>query len=178
MAAVTNRYARAFADVVFDRKLDSTRVVQELHAFIDLMQQSTELRRVLENPAIPAGQKRSLLDAITGRLGLLREVRNFLAILIDHQRIMFLTDISQQFEHELHERMGFAEAEVTSARVLSDEERRELETQISTITGKRVLAKYGTDAKLLGGAVVRVGSTIYDGSVRGQLEKIREQLSS
>jgi F-type H+-transporting ATPase subunit delta len=142
------------------------------------MDESLELRRVLENPAIPADQKRRVLDAIVARLGVLKEVRNFLAVLIDHQRIAFLADITRQLEHELHERMGFAEAEITSARTLNDSERRELEIQVSKLTGKRVLAKYSTDTKLLGGAVVRIGSTIYDGSVLGQLEKIKEQLSS
>jgi F-type H+-transporting ATPase subunit delta len=178
MSAVTSRYARAFADVTLERKLDSARVLQEVHGVLDLMEQSQELRRVLENPAIPADQKRGLLDAIAGRMGMLKEVRNFLAVLVDHQRIAFLGAISRQFEHELNERLGFAEAEITSSRALSDTERRELEIQVSKLTGKRVLAKYHTDAKLLGGAVVRIGSTIYDGSVRGQLEKIREQLSS
>ncbi len=178
MAAVSSRYARAFADVVFDLKLDSATVTQQLHSVIGLMKESVELARVWENPSIPADQKRKLLDAIGARIGLLKQVRNFLAVLIDHQRIMMLEDITRQFERELNERLGFAEAKVTSARELSQDERRELELQIMNLTGKRVLADYSTDNKLLGGAVVRIGSTIYDGSVRGQLEKIREQLSS
>ena len=178
MAAVTSRYARAFADVVFDMKLDANEAKQQLHTILGLMHDSVELSRVLENPAIPADQKRNLLDALGGRIGLLRQVRNFLAVLIDHQRIMMLEEITRQFEHELNERMGFAEAKITSARELSDGERRDLELQIMSMTGKRVLADYRTDSKLIGGAVVRIGSTIYDGSVRGQLERIREQLSS
>ncbi|HVZ17266.1 MAG TPA: ATP synthase F1 subunit delta [Terriglobales bacterium] len=178
MAAVTSRYARAFADVVFDSKLDVNVVKQQLHAILGLMGESVDLARVWENPSIPAGQKRNLLDAIGARVGLLKQVRNFLAVLIDHQRIMLLDHIVRQFEHELNERLGFAEAKITSARELSPEERRELELQITNLTGKRVLANYQTDSKLIGGAVVRIGSTIYDGSVRGQFEKIREQLSS
>jgi len=178
MAAVTSRYARAFADVVFNTKLDSATVGQQLHSVISLLHQSVELARVWENPAIPADQKRNLLDAIGARMGLLKQVRNFLAVLIDHQRIMMLEDITRQFERELNDRLGFAEAKVTSARELSQDERRELELQIMNLTGKRVLADYSIDGKLIGGAVVRIGSTIYDGSVRGQLEKIREQLSS
>ncbi|HUN87578.1 MAG TPA: ATP synthase F1 subunit delta [Terriglobales bacterium] len=176
MAAVTSRYARAFTDAVFHLKLDSTKVVQELHAVLVLSQQNPELQRVWENPSIPAGQKRSLLDAIAGRLGLLKQVRNFLAVLIDHHRMDMLPEIVKQFEQELHERMGYAEAEIVSARELAEQQRRELELQISQLTGKRVLASYSIDPKLLGGAMVRVGSTIYDGSVRGQLQKMKEQL--
>ena len=178
MAAVISRYARAFADVVFDMKLDSATVVKQLHSVIELMNANVELARVWENPSIPSDQKRNLLDAIGARAGLTRQVRNFLAVLIDHQRIMMLEEITRHFEHELNERLGFAEAKITSARELSDNERRALELQIMNMTGKRVLANYQTDGKLIGGAVVRIGSTIYDGSVRGQLEKIREQLSS
>jgi len=178
MAAVTSRYARAFADVVFDRKLDSNQALRELRVVLELQESSVELQRVWANPAIPAEQKRALLDAISSRLGLQKPVRNFLAVLIDHHRITMLAEITRQFERELNDRMGLTEAEITSARELSEGERRELEMRITAITGKRVLAKYATDIKLLGGAMVRIGSTIYDGSVRGQLQRIREQLSS
>jgi len=178
MAAVASRYSRAFADVVFDTKLDTTKVTQDLHSVLSLVQESSELQHVWANPSIAPEQKRNLLDAIVARLGLQKQVRNFLAVLIDHHRISMLGEITQQFEHELNERLGLAEAEITSARELSDGERREMELQIVNLTGKRVLAKYSTDSHLLGGAVVRIGSTIYDGSVRGQLQKMKEQLSS
>jgi len=178
MAIVTNRYARAFADVVTSSKLDSAMVTQQLHAVIDLMKGSLDLKRVWENPAIPAEQKRNLLDVIAARIGLQKQVRNFMAVLIDHHRIAMLEEITRQFEHELNERLGFDEAKITSARELSPDERRELELQIMNMTGKRVLADYKTDSALLGVAVVRIGSTIYDGSVLSQLYKIREQLSS
>ena len=82
-----------------------------------------------------------------------------------------------QVEKELDARLGFAEAEITSARVLGDAEKGEFEAQVGKLTGKKVRARYGQDASLLGGAVVRVGSTIYDGSVKGQLERIREEIS-
>jgi F-type H+-transporting ATPase subunit delta len=178
MAVITSRYARAFADVVFGSKLDAPAMVQQLQSVVALVNDSVELQRVWGNPTIPADQKRNLLDAIAVRMGLQKQVRNFLAVLIDHHRITMLADVARQFEHELNDRMGFAEAKVTSARELSPEERQELELQITNMTGKRVLAVYNTNRALLGGAVVRIGSTIYDGSVRGQLEKIKEQLSS
>ena len=136
-----------------------------------------ELRRVWENPAVPADQKRNLLDAIVQREGIEKPVRNLVAVLIDHRRLSFLPRIVEQFEKELDSRLGFAEAQISSARELGDAEKRALEAQIQKTTGKKVRASYGLDASLLGGAVVRVGSTIYDGSVKGQLERIREQIS-
>jgi F-type H+-transporting ATPase subunit delta len=178
MSVVTSRYARAFADVIFAQKLDVTQVGQQVQTFVDLMHANHELRIVWENPSIPAEQKRNLLDALTARAGTLKQVRNFLAVLIDHHRIHQLEEIVRALQHELNERLGYTEAEILSARVLSESEKRELELQIMKITGKRVLAKYTTDGKLLGGATVKVGSTIYDGSVRGQLQKLREQLGS
>ena len=84
----------------------------------------------------------------------------------------------KQFEQELDARMGFAEAEITSARELGETERAALESQVQVMVGKKVRARYSRDASLLGGAVVRIGSTIYDGSVEGQLERIREAISS
>jgi F-type H+-transporting ATPase subunit delta len=176
MAAVTSRYARAFADVVLAHKLDAGQVRQQLASLLAVLQSSLELRRVWENPAIPVGQKIKLLDAIASRLGFLRPVRNFAAVLIQHRRIGQLQQISQQFERELNQRLGIAEAKVTSARELGPEERRILESQIERLTGKKVQARYGTDRSLLGGAVIRIGSTIYDGSVLGQLEKMKEEL--
>ena len=118
------------------------------------------------------------LDAIVAREGLSKPVRNFVAVLIDHRRTAFLPDIARQVEVELNERLGFAEAQVTSVRDLTEGEKRTLEGQVEKLTGKRVRARYAQDASLLGGAVVKVGSTIYDGSVKGQLAKIRETLSS
>jgi F-type H+-transporting ATPase subunit delta len=99
-------------------------------------------------------------------------------VLIDHSRINILPDIAKQFETELNTRLGRVEAEVTSARQLSEGERQALVSQVSQTTGRQVSAKYSVDAALLGGAVVRVGSTVYDGSVRGQLQKIKQELVS
>jgi F-type H+-transporting ATPase subunit delta len=178
MASVASTYARAFADVVLSAHLDANRAVGGLHRIISLLAESEDLRRVWENPAVPAEQKHKLLDAIVQREGIERHVRNLVAVLIDHRRVQFLGRIVEQLKKELDARMGFAEAHITSARELGDAEKQSLEAQIETVTGKKVRAQFGLDAALLGGAVVRVGSTIYDGSVKGQLEKIREAISS
>jgi F-type H+-transporting ATPase subunit delta len=94
----------------------------------------------------------------------------------DHRRLPLLAEIVQQLEQELNDRMGIADAEVVSARALSEAERKLLEGEIAKLTAKHVRARYRQDASLLGGALVKVGSTIYDGSVSEQLERIREQL--
>jgi F-type H+-transporting ATPase subunit delta len=178
MASVPSTYARAFADVVFSAHLDAARAVDGLRQIAGLFEQSAELRRVWENPAVPAAQKRKLLDVIVQRDGIDRPVRNLIAVLIDHRRLNFLLRIVEQFERELDRRMGLADAQISSARELGDAEKRTLEAEIAKLTGKKVRAQYGLDASLLGGAVVRIGSTIYDGSVKGQLERIKEAISS
>ena len=178
MASVASTYARAFADVILDTHLDADRSIAELRAIASLLAESSDLRRVWENPAIPAEQKRRVLDMIAERDGLSRQTRNLVAVLIDHRRIHFLEPIIRQLEKELDARLGFAEAQITSARLLGDAEKQEFEAQVGKLTGKKVRAHYGEDQALLGGAVVRVGSTIYDGSVRGQLERMREEISS
>jgi F-type H+-transporting ATPase subunit delta len=178
MSAATSRYARAFVDVVIDGRLDANRVLQELESMTATARDNQQLRQVWESPAIAADQKRSLLDAIVARQGISRPVRNLIAVLIDHRRIASLEQVVKDFQQELDHRLGFAEAEISSARELSESEKRALESQIERLSGKKVRARYSQDASLLGGAVVRLGSTIYDGSVSGQLEKIREQLSS
>ena len=178
MASVASTYARAFADVVFSAHLDANRAVAGLREIARLLAESADLRRVWENPAVPADQKRRLLDAIVQREGIDKPVRNLVAVLIDHRRVQFLPRIIEQLEKELDARMGFAEAQISSARELSEAEKRALEVEIEKTTGKKVRARYALDPSLLGGAMVRVGSTIYDGSVKGQLEKIREAMSS
>ncbi len=178
MAAVTSRYARALADVVLDRKLIPGRIREQVNSIVQLVNANPDLRNVWDNPAVPSDQKKKLLDAIGQRVVLDRMVRNFLAVLIDHRRIGMIEAIARQFEVELDSRLGIAEAKVTSSRDLTTDERLALENQIKAITGKAVRAAYSTDKHLIGGAVVQIGSTIYDGSVRGQLSKIREILSA
>jgi len=178
MASVTNTYARAFADAVFSGKHDPDKALQEAQAVAELVAGSKELRAVWETPSITAEQKRAVLDAIVVRQGISKTVRNFVAVLIDHRRINFLGPIVKQFEQELNQRLGFTEAEVISARELNQADRSVLEARMETVTGKKVRARYSRDESLLGGAVVKVGSTIYDGSVAGQLDRIKQALSS
>ena len=176
--SVFSRYARAFADVVIEKKLDPRTVENELASFVTIVESVPALRTVWENPSVDARQKHAVLDQIIKHLGGSRMLRNFIAVLIDHRRVAALPEIARQFELDLNERLGLADAEVTSARELSDPEKRALEARVAHVTGKKVRARYQTDAKVLGGAVVKVGSTIYDGSVRGRLERLKQELSA
>jgi F-type H+-transporting ATPase subunit delta len=178
MASVVGTYARAFADVVVGSKADPARMLAELKSMASLLAESIDLRRVLENPSIPSAQKIKVIDAVIQKTGGSPRVRNFIAVVTDHRRLPLFGEIVRQVEQELNERLGFADAQVTSARPLQDSEKQLLEAEIAKLTGKRVRARYQQDPSLLGGAVVQVGSTIYDGSVNGQLERIREQLVS
>jgi F-type H+-transporting ATPase subunit delta len=176
MASVVGVYARAFADVVIKSKLDSARMLQELRGFEALLGESVQLRRVMENPSIPGDRKRAVLDVVAQRLGMTPQVRNFIVVITDHRRLPLLSEILKQLEQELNDRMGIADAEIITARELSETEARQLESEIGRLTGKHVRARYSRDASLLGGARVKVGSTIYDGSVSEQLERMREKL--
>jgi len=176
--SVASRYARALADVVQEQKLDADGTGAELASLLAMLDSSPDLKKVWENPSIPAPQKRALLDAIAQRSGLTKQVRNFVAVMIDHRRITMLPQAAQEFRAEMNRRLGFVDADVTSARPLGDDERRELEASIGKSVGSSVRATYNTDPGLLGGTMVRIGSTIYDGSVKGQLERIREKLSA
>ncbi len=178
MAAVSSRYARAFADVISGVNLDSNKVVLQLHSLVVAFQESRELREVWESPAITVDQKHRVLDALAARVGVTdRPVRNFIAVLIDQDRIGLLPEIADQLDLELNARAGRIDAQIVSARELAPEQRNTLVAELSRLTGKVVLPHYATDEKLLGGVKVRVGSTIYDGSVSGQLQRIRQQLS-
>ena len=176
MAAIAARYARAFAEVAAEHKMDADKTIQELEQLSALFQESHELHNVFLNPAVPHDQKINLLDAIIKKMNGNVMLRNFMAVLIDHRRIGQISEITREFREQMDARMGIAEAQINSARELSAGEKKALEAQLAGVTGKQIRAHYGEDPGLLGGAVVRIGSTIYDGSVRGQLEKIKHQI--
>ena len=178
MAAVLGRYARAYAEVAVTHKLNPEKTVAEFQQMADVVNGSRELRNVLQNPAVSRAQKLKLLDSIIQHIGATKMLRNFLAVLIDHRRIGNISDLLEQFKRELDRRLGIADAKVSSVRELSSAEKKSLEQQLATITGKVVRVTYSQDPGLLGGVLVRVGSTIYDGSVRGRLQRMRQELAT
>jgi F-type H+-transporting ATPase subunit delta len=177
MAAVLGRYARAYADVVVKNKLNPEKTVAEFGQMAEIVIGSRELRNVLQSPAVSRDQKLKLLDAIIKHIGATKMLRNFLAVLIDHRRIAKIGDVLELFKRELDRRMGIADAKVSSVRELTSAEKKSLEQELAVITGKTVRATYLQDVNLLGGVLVRVGSTIYDGSVHGRLQRMRQELA-
>jgi F-type H+-transporting ATPase subunit delta len=178
MSALTLRYAHAFASVAASNHLDASAAQQQLRDFRDTFADSHELREVLMNPSIANEQKLKVLDAIAGRIGMIPQVRNFLAVIMDHQRLDELDEILTEYHEIADEQSGVAEAEITSAHPLNDEDRAQLEAQVAKVAGGRVRASYRQDATLLGGAVVRIGSTVYDGSLRGQFQQLKQKLAN
>ena len=179
MAAVDLRYARALAEVVSAQKLNVNDVEFQLTTFAGLLNDNAELREVLGNPSIPEPQKLRVLDALAPRLGLSSPVRNFVAVVARHGRLHELNDMVSAFHAIGDSELHIAEAEVVSAHPLDEANRRLIEAQIAKLTGgQRVKATYTQDPSLLGGAVVKVGSTVYDGSVRAQLEQLKQRLVS
>jgi F-type H+-transporting ATPase subunit delta len=177
LSAVAQRYAAALADVALERK-SGERVKKDLRAFVDVFFDSTDLRNFLESPAVGREVKRRVIGEIGSKIGLDEAVQNLAYVLIDHRRTNILREIEKALNDELNARLGIAEAEVRSARELNAHEKKELTAALERRTGMRIEATFAQDAALVGGAVVRVGSTIYDGSVREQLNRLREQLEA
>ncbi len=176
MSLFAARYARAFAESVEESKLDLAAVDRQLDDFTFAWNESRELRQFFENPVFPPEQKVAVLDKLNEKIGLMPLVRNFIAVLIDRNRIGAIGEVIDAYRRDMDERQGIFEVEIVSSRHLGDEERNQLEAQVSQVAGGRVKARYREDTSLLGGAIVTIGSTVYDGSVRGRLDRLREQL--
>lgn len=177
MAAFVSRYASAFLDVVTDAKLDTAAIDRQLADFLATWQGSRELREVFINPAIPAAQKVAVLDKLNAKLCMQRELRNLIAVLIKNDRIGSVAEVVAAYRGLMQERMGIKPAEIVTARELSKEEREALVAEVGRLAGAKIDATFRLDKSILGGTVVRIGSTEYDGSVRGRLERLHEQLA-
>lgn len=177
MSATAQRYAAALADVAMEHK-DAEAMRRDLAAFVEMFFSSTDLRNALESPAVNRDVKLKVITAIAAKMGLNAAVRNFVCLVVDHRRTEMLREMDRAFATELNKRLGIEEAEVTSARELSGAEKKELTTVLEQRTGKKIEAQFREDQALLGGAIVRLGSTIYDGSVREQLNRLRERLEA
>jgi F-type H+-transporting ATPase subunit delta len=177
MRTIAQHYADALAEVAISQK-SADKVRRELRDFLALLRESAQLGVLLGSPAVSRANKHAVAQALVERMGASRTLRNLLFVVIDQRRVGLLPEIQQAFEARLDELEGVARAEVTSARELNERERKQLETVLERLSGRRVEANYEFDPALIAGAVVRVGSTIYDGSVRMQLERLRIKLES
>jgi F-type H+-transporting ATPase subunit delta len=178
-SALANRYARALVDIVLDRAsvVKPEDAVSQLRAAGQMVAQSAELRNALLTPAISASRKRAVMAKLLDEIGAAHIIRNFIFVVIDHRRIGMLDEMREAFELVLDERMGFARAEVTSSAALDPTRSAGLESELSRLTGKRMRLRFAVDPELLGGATARIGSTLYDGSLRGQLQQLRRELT-
>jgi F-type H+-transporting ATPase subunit delta len=171
------QYATALADIALEQGAEDP-VRKQLADFGAAYAESAELRNVLANPAVERKAKHSVIEKLVARLGASRIVRNFLFVVVDNQRAHLLPDILQAFEDVLRQRQGAAEAEVTSAAELTTPQKTQLQQTLERLTGRKIQANYSLDPALLGGAVVRIGDTIYDGSVRNRLKQMRARLAA
>jgi F-type H+-transporting ATPase subunit delta len=176
MAAFVSHYARALADVVMQARFDVAAIDRQLNDFISAWDSSAQLREVFENPAVPEAQKVAILDKMNLKLGMVQQLRNFIAILIRNDRIAHLHEVADAYRTEVQERQGIRQAEIVTARDLNEQERNLLLAGVGQLAGAKIQATFKLDPSILGGTVVRIGSTVYDGSVKGRLERLREEL--
>lgn len=176
MQTVARRYAAALADVVIV-KGEARQVQEELSAWEMMMQANEPLLEVFRNPTIPYEQKRKVLTALITRARVRPTTANFLQVLLQNQRLGDLSEVNKRFAQVLDERSGVVSAEVTTARPVPDDSQQALRAKLSAMTGKDVRLSFKTDEELIGGMVTRIGSTIYDGSVRSQLRLAKEKLA-
>jgi F-type H+-transporting ATPase subunit delta len=179
-SAVANRYARALVEVVTKPGAPSTpeSTTAELGAFLEAFRSSVELRSVLLSPAVAPQKKKNILSGLGARLGLSRATQNFLYVVTDHRRLNLLGEMLAAFESLLDERRGVVRAGVTTAQPAAPDQQAALTSQLGERTGRHVRARFDSDGGLLGGVVVRIGSTIYDGSVKGRLAALQRRLGA
>ena len=175
MKSASLQYANALADVALAQGAAEP-AVKQLSDFAAVYADSAELRNVLASPSVPMDGKHSVIEKIAARLGVSKIIRNFLFVIADHHRTHILPEIIASFQEVIRQRQGVAEAEITSAVELGAKQKTELAKTLAQITGKKIETKYSLDPALLGGAVVRIGDTIYDGSVRTRLNELRSRL--
>jgi len=178
MPAFVPRYAQAFADVVADAKLDAAAIDRQLADFLATWKASAELRTFFVNPAVPAVQKVSILDQLNAKLGMQKELRNLIAVLIQNDRVGHVAEVAAAYRSILQQQMGIRPAEIVTARELSADERNALAAEVGKLAGAEIDASFKLDTSILGGTVVRIGSTVYDGSVKGRLDRLKESLTS
>lgn len=176
--AAASRYSRALAEVVFAPQSKTTpeQVIADLDSILEAMASSPDLVRILRSPAVALNAKRTLLEKLSQQLGGSPITINLLKVVSDHGRIMILKQIKSTFQSVVDQRHGVARAEITTAQAMAPEQKTQLEAALGRLSGKRILATYEQDDALIGGAVAKIGSMTYDGSVRGKLATLRRKL--
>jgi F-type H+-transporting ATPase subunit delta len=171
------QYANAMADIALAQGAAEP-TVKQLGAFDAVYGESAELRTFLASPAVTIEAKHAVIEKLVARLGASKIIRNFLFVITDHRRTQLLPEIVTTFQQVIRQRAGVAEAEISSAVELSAAQKKEMVKTLASLTGKKIETKYSLDPGLLGGAVVRIGDTIYDGSLRSRLNELRARLAA
>jgi len=173
---VARRYASALADVIIPRD-EGAEVCEELASWERMILSNPPLQEAFSNPTVPYEQKVRVLNELISRTNVRPTTANFLRILLKNQRLAEIAQVNAKLTQVMDDRAGVVSAHVTSARPVADLTKTALEEKLGLITGKRIRLSFDTDEKLLGGIVTRIGSTIYDGSVRAQLQRLGEELA-
>ena len=176
LETIARRYAIALADVVIPRG-ETEAVQKELLQWGSMISTNPLLREVFSNPTVSYEQKQKLLRELITRSKVLPTTSSLLQVLLRNQRLSELGEVNKRFARILDERAGMVAAEVTTARPIPPASVQSLEGRLATVTGKIVRLTFATDEELIGGMIVRVGSTVYDGSVRNQLDQVERQLA-
>jgi F-type H+-transporting ATPase subunit delta len=171
------QYANAMADVALAQSAAEP-AARQLREFGAAYTQSTELRVFLASPAVSIEAKHEVIEKIAARLRASKIVRNFLFVLADHRRTQLIPEVIAAFHQVIRQRQGVAEAEISSAMEMSASQKKVMAAMLARLTGKKIEVKYALDPALLGGAVVRIGDTIYDGSLRSRLNEMRALLAA
>ena len=174
--SVSRRYAVALADVLVGGGQERT-IQDELNSWEQMINANAELREAFANPTIPYEQKRRVLNELISRTNVKPITANFLQILLKNQRLTALGEINSRLATVLDDRAGAVAAHVTTANPVNDETKRILADKLHQFTGKVVRLSFGVDDSLIGGIVTRVGSTVYDGSIRTQLDQMEKTLA-
>jgi len=172
---VARRYATALADVV-TKSGETDSVQTELKTWEEMIFSNTELFEAFRSPAISHVNKEEVLESLLKKSKSAKTTANFLRILLRNSRLTELSEINQKLASVLEERSGVISAGITSARSLSGSETAEIQTNLEKLTGKKIKASFEIDENIIGGIVIRVGSTVYDGSVKTKLEELKEKL--
>ncbi len=174
--AAATRYARALFDVVNTEKGDLEQIERQLARFVDLFAQHPTLATVLLNPAVPVPRKRATVTELTGRLDVTPVLAKLLAMLAERDRLVLLPNLLSAYRDRLLDHQHVVRAELTTATPLTDDRARDIERRLAEVTGKTVTVTSRVDPAIIGGLVARIGSTVYDGSITRQLDKIRNRL--
>ncbi|MBS1787196.1 MAG: ATP synthase F1 subunit delta [Acidobacteria bacterium] len=175
VTTIANRYARALADVITERG-EMKEVVAELNGFAGMMTGHEQLRDVFASPVISTERKRGVLNELLARMQLRQTTNNFLRLLLDNSRLHNLDQMLRALARELDARTNIVSAEITTARAISQQEEMMLADKLRAATGKQVRLQFRTDPAIIGGVVTRIGSLVYDGSIKTQLAQMKKRL--